>query len=149
MGDVADIAQQLSRTPACRAAGSLPLQSARRWCSLTPLVFRKFLHNRGKKSPEGQVREELAQRGFDAPSSVRFWSADKMVANGLKGFVLTRKPNKPQPPMPRSFAVTLEFERPQNGPLQLGYASHFGLGLFGGCDRMDERMPHGRRPSKP
>lgn len=131
MGSVADIIRQLERTPACRRDGYRPLGSSRKWESVTPLVFAKYIHARGKKSPQRQLRDELIRRGFDEPASIRFWEPEEMVRRGLKGHVLTRKPGKPQPPMARSFAATLEFDRPQAGPIQLGYASHFGLGLFG------------------
>lgn len=134
MGTVAEIASQLRRTPSCRPNGFRSLIPSTRWDSTTPLVLRKFAHRHGKKTPEGQVREELVQRGFDEPLSVRFWSSEEMVRKGLKGFVLRRKPGKPQPPMERSFAATLEFSQPQVGPIQLGYASHFGLGLFASSD---------------
>ena len=134
MGDLSEIKRQLDRTPACRTTGLRSLQSASHWESVTPLVLRKSAHRHSKKTPEGQVRKELSQRGFDEPISIRFWSSDEMVQRGLKGFVLARKPGKPQPPMERSLGLTLEFDRPQSGPIQLGYASHFGLGLLAACD---------------
>lgn len=130
MGNLSEIKQQLERYPSCRTTALSSLRAAYRWESVTPLVLRKFAHQHGKKTAERQVREELAQRGFDPPASVRFWSSEEMVRQKLKGFVVKRKAGKPQPPMERSLAVTLVFERPQVGPIQLGYASHFGLGLL-------------------
>jgi CRISPR-associated protein Csb2 len=137
MGNLAQIEQQLRRTPLCRPKGLRALQIASRWESITPLVLSKFAQRHGKKTPERQVREELIQRGFDDPISVTFWTAEEMVRRRLKGYVLARRAGKPQPPMQRSLAVTLEFERPQTGPIHLGYASHFGLGLMGACTQRD------------
>lgn len=100
------------------------------WQSVTPLVFSKYLQNHGKKTPGNQIREELRKRGFDDPIAIRFWSSSEMVAGKLKGFMIRRRPGKNQPPSPTSWAATIEFERPQQGPIAIGYASHFGLGLF-------------------
>ena len=36
----------------------------------------------------------------------------------------------PQPPQDSGLSVRLSFDNPVQGPLALGYASHFGLGLF-------------------
>jgi CRISPR-associated protein Csb2 len=130
MGDLDQILDQLRRSPSCRSTTNLSLTSAKTWESVTPLVLRKYLQKHGKKTPEGQLREELIERGFDEPKSIRFWSAEEMVGSRLKGYVLARKSTKRQPPMERSFAATIEFDRPQSGPILLGYASHFGLGLF-------------------
>jgi CRISPR-associated protein Csb2 len=140
MGDLDEILKQLRRNPLCRSADSLSLDSAKIWESATPLVLRKYLQKHGKKTPEGQLREELIERGFDEPKSIRFWSAEEMVRRRLKGYVLVRKLTKRQPPMERSFAATIEFDRPQSGPILLGYASHFGLGLFKGVDTKTDSM---------
>ncbi len=100
------------------------------WHSVTLLVFSKYLHKHGNKTPENQIREELKRRRFDEPVSIRFWSSSEMVQSGLKGHVIRRRQGKPQPPSLTSWGATIEFDRPQQGPLALGYASHFGLGTF-------------------
>ncbi|MCC9656848.1 type I-G CRISPR-associated protein Csb2 [Rhodopirellula halodulae] len=98
--------------------------------SVTPMVLRKYL-SRGKKSVEGQIREELLERGFSEPESIEVWSDQRMVERSLKGHVLQRKKGKPQPRFARSWAATIRFATPQEvAPLSLGYASHFGLGMF-------------------
>ena len=94
------------------------------------MVLRKYLHRHGKKTVEGQIREELKERGFDGLDTVDIWSSQKMVERKLKGFVLRRKSDKAQPPCERSWGTTLTFKEPIDGPLCLGYASHFGLGMF-------------------
>jgi len=131
MGDVDDIARQLRSVGKCETAGLAPLRTSRIWQSVTPFVLRKFAHKRGKKTPEGQIREEILQRGFDEPTQIAIWSSSKMVSHHLKGYVLQRKRGKQQPPCVSSWGATIQFATPQSGPICLGYASHFGLGMFG------------------
>ena len=130
MGQVADICQQLQRSGSTKMNSLNSLTSATTWQSATPLVLRKYTHKHGKKTPEGQIREELVQRGFDEPADVRIWTPQMMAERKLKGFVLRRKSGKQQPPSETSWAASIHFSRPQGGPICLGYASHFGLGLF-------------------
>lgn len=131
MGSVEQIARQLGTVGKCDVMGLAPLQTSSVWHSVTPLVLRKFAHKRGKKTPEGQIREEIIQRGFDEPTQIAIWPSSKMVSHHLKGYVLQRKQGKQQPPCAASWGATIHFANPQQGPICLGYASHFGLGLFG------------------
>lgn len=137
MGDSKSILTQLSQIPQIQVNWLNVLGIAKQWESCTPLVLRKYLHKRGKKTAEGQIREELVQRGFDEPIQVRLWSSEDMVKRKLKGFVLRRNACKQQPPFATSWGATITFEKPQIGPLTLGYGSHFGLGMF------SHRLPHG------
>lgn len=130
MGDTQTILAQLRLNSRVRSDGLNVLGSSTQWASCTPLVLRKYLHRRGKKTAEGQIREELVQRGFDEPIAVSIWSSETMVSRKLKGFVLRRAVSKPQPPSANSWGATITFEKPQTGPITLGYGSHFGLGLF-------------------
>lgn len=110
--------------------GAFPRYGGQVFESVAPMVLRKYL-SRGKKSVQGQIREELLERGFSEPESIDVWCDQKMVERGLKGYVLQRKPGKPQPRFARSWGATIRFASPQEiAPLALGYASHFGLGLF-------------------
>lgn len=130
-GSISEMHEQLQRTPLKNPATLAVIGTSRTWESATPLVLRKYLHRRGKKTVEGQVREELAERGFPDPIKIDVWSQQSLVQRQLKGFVLRRKPNKPQPPAERSWGISIEFaELISNRSLSLGYASHFGLGLF-------------------
>ncbi len=56
---------------------------------------------------------------------------DELVERQLLRFVRTRREGKPQPPVPRAYGVRLIFDEPITGPIALGYASHYGLGVFG------------------
>ena len=130
-GSVADIAQQLGRAAQVDRSALAVLQSSNILESITPLVLRKYLHRRGKKTLEGQIREELNERGFPEPTQIEVWPQQKLIQRKLKGFILRRQPGKQQPPFERSWGITIHFPRPiTNGPLTIGYASHFGLGLF-------------------
>ncbi len=130
MGDVNQVLKQLSRDSRVRKNQLDVIGTSTVWESCTPLVLRKYLHKRGKKTAEGQIREELVQRGFDAPEQVRIWNSEEMVARRLKGFLIRRGVSKQQPPSASSWGATITFGRPQTGPIALGYASHFGLGMF-------------------
>jgi len=132
-GSIADVVEQLAACSSIDQRGVAPMHTATTWESATPLVFRKYLHRRGKKTREGQIIEELLERGFPAPLSISVWIQQQTALRKLKGFVLKRKPGKRQPPCERSWGVTIEFPDPVRGPINLGYASHFGLGMFRAC----------------
>jgi hypothetical protein len=46
-------------------------------------------------------------------------------------FKRARKDDGPQP----AFGLTLQFSEPVLAPFSIGYASHFGLGAFGGVEQ--------------
>lgn len=129
-GSIADMHEQLTRTTLNNPAALAVIGTSTTWESTTPMVLRKYLHRRGKKTPEGQIREELLERGIEGLESVDIWSSQEAVERKLKGFVLRRKPSKAQPPFERSWGVTLRFNEQVAGPITLGYGSHFGLGMF-------------------
>jgi CRISPR-associated protein Csb2 len=126
-GDLAVFAKQLR----LRSGRPVPaLGISRVWASLTPFVPPRFLRPRGYLL-EDQVRAELESRGLPQPVRVEVMSRDELLQRRLLRFVRTRREGKPQPPVPRAYGIRLIFDRPVNGPIVLGYASHYGLGLFG------------------
>lgn len=130
-GSIADIRNQLLGISSVPPDSVGMLVSGKVFESCTPLVFRKYTSNRGKKRADNQIREELAERGLPEPASIKFWENSRALSAGLKGFVLRRQKKKAQPPMERSWGVTLSFEQIVDSvPLALGYGSHLGLGLF-------------------
>jgi CRISPR-associated protein Csb2 len=105
-----------------------PREGARVWTSLTPIVLPRHPKRRGANTLDGQILSELSSR--DLPSAkveVLLWDTE---TNKLRHYVRVRRHPAPQPPTDAGFVVRLTFERPVPGPLALGYASHFGLGLF-------------------
>ena len=130
-----------------RLAGS---GNARVWETLTPFVPPRYLKVRGKHTLEGQIRAELRSRKLPEPLSVQQLAPSTGTSrqgertarhpenrdlrwSSLRHFVLARR-NGSAPPVRCGFAVRIEFEHSIKGPLALGYASHFGLGLFRAVD---------------
>jgi CRISPR-associated protein Csb2 len=105
--------------------------------SATPYVPPRWLKPRnGRYTIEDDVRRELECRELPMPVQIDVWNHDhehgrrKLADTRLLSFARTRQKNKPQPPQPAAFGLTLHFDQPVQCPLSIGYASHFGLGLF-------------------
>jgi CRISPR-associated protein Csb2 len=104
------------------------LGASRTWESHTPFVAPRFVKD--KHPIEEQVRAELRSRGLETPVRVEVLPHQAAVDAGFLRYVRHRRRNKPQPPTTRPWRLRLHFDEPVQGPLALGYASHFGLGLF-------------------
>lgn len=100
----------------------------RNWRSLTPFVPPRFPKQNRHTIPE-QVNAELAARGFPA-AVVSPMGKDEFVRAGLHRFVRLRRNVARRPPVDHPFGLRLEFTVEVAGPMALGYAAHFGLGLF-------------------
>jgi CRISPR-associated protein Csb2 len=114
------------------AVGQLlgPPGGARVWESVTPFVPPRFLKQRGKNTLIGQVNAELASRGRPAAECV---SVDAPLTRELRHHVRRRIRGGPSPAADIGYGLRLIFSEPLHGPLMLGHASHFGLGLFRFC----------------
>lgn len=106
------------------------------WESETPLVAPRFLKDSGKNTLEGQIRAELASRGFPEPLRVSAsvvppsrTDADRRTSL-FRHFIRARTRGGNPPPQQIGWFVQIEFAQAVEGPLCLGYASHFGLGMF-------------------
>jgi CRISPR-associated protein Csb2 len=97
------------------------------WVSATPFVPPRFLKKRGANTLLGQLNAELASRALPPALHVELLR-DESIA--LRHFVRSRKHGGLPPPIDMGYALKLELAMPIVGPLTLGYASHFGLGLF-------------------
>jgi len=106
-----------------------PPGGARQWESVTPFLPPRFLKKRGPNALAGQVNAELLSRGFPAAIKIE---VDAASPNSLamRHFVRRRQRGGPPPPVDQPFRLSLHFAEPVTGPLCLGYASHYGLGLF-------------------
>jgi CRISPR-associated protein Csb2 len=102
------------------------LAGSRVWVSLTPFVAPRYVKRSGRNTLEGQIRAELASRGLpDAAVEIL------PIPDGAPwDYVLRRSVGHAPPPQCYGHCVRLKFAEPITGPLTLGYASHFGLGLF-------------------
>lgn len=101
---------------------------SRIWSSFTPLVLPRHQKARGPNTLEGQVLAELTSRGLP-PARVEILTWNDQTRD-LRHAVRARRYPARQPPVDAGFAVRLTFDQPITGPLALGYAAHFGLGLF-------------------
>lgn len=104
-----------------------PPGGARHWHSLTPLVPPKTPDGRRARQPASQVNRELASRGLPPAQSVEI---DPELTKALRHFVRRRGHGGPPPRVDAGWGVRLTFAQPVRGPLLLGYAAHYGLGLF-------------------
>jgi CRISPR-associated protein Csb2 len=110
-----------------------PPQGARVWVSATPFVPPRFLKCRGANTLTGQINAELASRGLPAVEAIEELPRNAQTL-ALRHFVRRRQPGGVPPQVDVGYAIQLRFTEPITGPLTLGYASHFGLGLFAACD---------------
>ena len=108
-------------------------QGAKTWISLTPFVPPRFMKRNGKNSLIGQVAEELTIRGLPEAQVEILDVHDPKLAKS-RHFIRQRRRGGRPPPIDCGFIIKLTFEKPVIGPIALGYASHFGLGLFAASD---------------
>jgi CRISPR-associated protein Csb2 len=106
-----------------------PEEGARVWRSVRPFVPPRHLKPRGRNSAQGQVNAELASRGLP-PASVIVLPWDD-ATRAMRHAARVRRAPASAPPVDLGFALELTFDQPVRGPIALGYASHFGLGIFG------------------
>lgn len=97
------------------------------WISLTPFIPPRFLKRRGSNSLEGQIKSELLSRGITTECQVEILVEE---SKAFRHFVRVRKRGGQPPPHDLGFAIRLRFAISVPGPITLGYASHFGMGLF-------------------
>ncbi len=138
MDDIAVTLIGIGKKEAFRTVGADPvpeLGSSAAWVSRTPFIPPRFLKPRGKDSLGEQVRAELLRRGFPdiavLPAITLPNSENEAGRQAIwfRQFARTRQGNGGIPPG-GLFHLTLTFERPVEGPICLGWGSHFGLGLF-------------------
>ena len=111
--------------------------------SLTPYVSPRWVNYRKRGyTIEDDIRKEFKLRDLPEPKEVKVWNSDfgegrQLLADRrILSFKRCRQPNKPQPKENTAYGMTLVFDSPIRCPIAIGYASHFGLGLFGAaCER--------------
>lgn len=97
------------------------------WESLTPFVPPRYLKKSGKHDLFGQVNAELAARHLPPAAKVETLPS---VTIGMQAFARVRQHGGSPPPQHVCHALRVTLVEPTDGPLAIGYASHFGLGLF-------------------
>ena len=104
-----------------------PEAGASSWMSATPFIPPRFLKSRGANTLIGQINAELASRGLP---QVRNAEVSESRIREFRHFITARQHGASSPPVNTGYALRLEFTKPVSGPLTLGYASHFGMGVF-------------------
>ena len=118
-------------TPADFASGTRIFAKSDRWKSVTP-----FLASGHLKASRylGEVRRLLKSRGLDA-SDVRVIELPRIVVGGTERraihFHRFRSRGRETQPDAAGALLCIDWPEPIQGPLAIGYGSHFGLGLFG------------------
>jgi CRISPR-associated protein Csb2 len=139
MDDIAVTLVGMGELASFRTIGGVSIPELGRsttWESRTPFIPPRFLKSRGKNSLDGQVRAELRRRDLPdllvAPvvTPPTDESEAGLQARWFRHFVRTRQSSGAPEPPPGLFRLTLTFEAPFEGPLCLGWGSHYGLGLF-------------------
>jgi CRISPR-associated protein Csb2 len=100
------------------------------WVSVTPFVPPRFLKKSGRNTLLGQVNAELRCRKLPEASVVEVLNDE---TRSFRHFVVSRRNATQCPPVSFGMALRIVLDRPlepNQVPLSLGYASHFGLGLF-------------------
>jgi CRISPR-associated protein Csb2 len=100
-----------------------PPGGAARWRSATPYLAPRYTKKNGKDSLVGQIQAALERRGLP-PAEVEILPRELP----FRHFVLHDADRRP--PMSVPHALRLTFPEPIQGPLCLGYGSHYGLGRF-------------------
>lgn len=110
--------------------------TSRRWRSVTPFSLPRFATRGGGKParprdlPEAQLARELRVRGLPEPVAIKRlegYSADERPLVRWLEFQTRRFKGEEGHGLA---GFELEFDEPVSGPLALGFACHFGLGLF-------------------
>jgi CRISPR-associated protein Csb2 len=126
----------------CRLERATVWQSARRWQSVTPFIVTRHYKERGAKRDtfprerlaEMVLREELARRGLPAPIDIQPLAERELLRAGRKlpwrEFRQHRVMGNGQRGADFGKGFVIEFAEKVPGPIALGYACHFGLGLF-------------------
>ena len=111
------------------AIGRHALGESRTWISQTPFVAPRHIKRHGNNTLTAQVLAELTSRGFPTPQ-IEVLSREQCTEAHFHRFVRVRRNRTKAPPRDHFIGLRLTFPEPVRGPLTLGYAAHFGLGLF-------------------
>lgn len=121
------------------------VREAARWRSRTPFIPPRYLKRSGKNSLQGQIEAELEERGLQGLEEilVELEGGDYLPIDQYdREMRLTprfrhhRRAREKDGVMTRpAFSLELRFKEPVRGPIALGYACHFGLGVFGPVER--------------
>ena len=121
-------------------------RESKRWRSLTPYVLTRHTKRRGPRDarrivdgPDDQIKREISLRFPNGPRIVRVCRNDPKEAiapmrpgrfDGFRPFDFFRYRRGGGSNSGGAFSFDMEFDGPVRGPIALGFACHYGLGLF-------------------
>lgn len=115
------------------------LGTSKVWVSATPLILTRHTKYRGtgkKREIDGleeQVHREMNNRYGDAYNlkAITIYDVQANITNTLfKPHEFVRWRRHGRKGSDRPYNLRLEFKNPVSGPISIGYASHYGLGMF-------------------
>ncbi|MDQ3677373.1 MAG: type I-U CRISPR-associated protein Csb2, partial [Actinomycetota bacterium] len=117
-------------------------RASERWSTVTPLVHSRYRPRKGEQALFEQVAAECSDVGLPAPARVAVRRVPRF--RGGPGAINRRGlPESWTGPLRGPHAhLDLWFEEAVRGPVLLGRARHFGLGL---CRPFDDETPHSER----
>ncbi len=114
---------------------SLPqLACSCNWISCMPYLAPRYVKPKGSNSLANQVAAECMSHGLPEPAKNDILDKNEVLKRRFHSYIRTRRPNRPQPPQTRPCCLRLTFPEEVCGPVALGYAAHYGLGLFAAED---------------
>jgi CRISPR-associated protein Csb2 len=105
-----------------------------RWRSHTPFVPPRHEKTRGRnrETPLEQLRSELQRQGFPEPVDVQPIPRCELQGRSIRWIEFRRERmfGRGSRGQGLGYGFTIEFAEPVSGPICLGYACHFSMGLF-------------------
>ena len=132
-------------TPVDFADSSRILATSRHWQSVTPFLASGHLKTSGYP---GEVRRLLKRRGFEsADVQVRELKEIEVGGTHRRALQFYRFRSRGSEAQPDAAGALLDIVLPEpiEGPLAIGFGSHFGLGLFGAA--VDDQPPPSSDPA--
>ncbi len=105
------------------------------WQSVTPFIAPKTIDRRSSRSIPAQVNAELRSRSLPEAVEVEI---DSDLTKSFRHYVRRRSRAGIQPKNESGLGLRIRLPVRVQGPLSLGYASHYGLGLFRAVPNMVE-----------
>ena len=108
-----------------------PIREGLVFLSETPVILtRHYRKGRGDKLNwiKEELKHEALNQGLPQPVSVSF--IERLDRKGHSFDWIEFRRSRKGDPDQLGYGFRLEFEKPVNGPISMGYGSHYGLGLF-------------------
>lgn len=124
-----------------------PFGVSNKWASLTPYLLSRYLHIKRSEKHDGQskrsaIRRELtnqliaeaANHAIPEPSEISVLTDDHIHVREKRirtySFMRTKLKGPEDNPGDMPHNILMQYETEIRGPISLGYASHYGMGLF-------------------